>query len=197
MPDQEMDKSKRGFLVAATSVVGGIATGVAAVPFVGSMWPSERAKAGGAPVEADISKLAPGEMQIVEWRGKPVWIVRRTKDMLEGIEKNDPVVADPKSEVPLQPEYAKNEFRSIKPDIAVLVGVCSHLGCSPQLKPADAKADMGMTWNGGFYCPCHGSKFDFAGRVYKGVPAPVNLTVPPYKFVGDTKIVIGDDSKGA
>ncbi len=197
MPDQEMDKSKRGFLVAATSVVGGVAAGVAAVPFVGSMWPSERAKAGGAPVEADISKLAPGEMQIVEWRGKPVWIVRRTKEMLEGIEKNDQVVADPKSEVLLQPAYAKNEFRSIKPDIAVLVGVCSHLGCSPQLKPAEAKADMGMAWNGGFYCPCHGSKFDFAGRVYKGVPAPVNLTVPPYKFVGDAKIIIGDDSKGA
>ena len=197
MPDQEMDKSKRGFLVAATSVVGGVAPGVAAVPFVGSMWPSERAKAGGAPVEADISKLAPGEMQIVEWRGQPVWIIRRTKDMLESIEKNDEVVADPNSEVPKQPEYAKNEFRSIKPDIAVLVGVCSHLGCSPQLKPADSKADMGMAWNGGFYCPCHGSKFDYAGRVYKGVPAPVNLTVPPYKFVGDAKIIIGDDSKGA
>ena len=197
MADQEMDKGKRGFLVAATSVVGGVVTGVAAVPFVTSMWPSERAKAAGAPVEVDIGKLAPGEMQIVEWRGQPVWIIRRTPEMLESIKKNDDVVADPKSEVRKQPEYAKNEFRSIKPDVAVLIGVCSHLGCSPQLKSAESKADMGMTWNGGFYCPCHGSKFDFAGRVYKGVPAPVNLTVPDYKFVGDTKIVIGEETKGA
>ena len=197
MSEHGVDKGKRGFLVAATSVVGGVAAGAAAVPFAGSMWPSERAKAAGAPVEADISKLAPGDMQIIEWRGKPVWIVRRTKDMLEGIKRDNGIVADPDSKVPLQPDYARNEFRSIKPEIAVLVGVCSHLGCSPQLKSADAKSDMGMEWNGGFYCPCHGSKFDFAGRVYKGVPAPVNLTVPPYKFVGDTKIIIGDDSKGA
>ena len=197
MPDQEVDKSKRGFLVVATSVVGGVAAGAAAVPFVGSMFPSERAKAAGAPVEADISKLAPGEMQIVEWRGKPVFIIRRTKEMLEGIEKNNGVVADPKSEVPQQPDYAKNEFRSIKPDISVLVGVCTHLGCSPQPKSADAKGDMGMAWNGGFYCPCHGSKFDFAGRVFKGVPAPINLEVPKYKFAGDDKIIIGDDTKGA
>lgn len=197
MSDQEVDKGKRGFLIGATGVVGGIAAGATAVPFVGSMLPSERAKAAGAPVEADISKLAPGEMQIVEWRGKPVWIVNRTKEMLEGIKKSDAQVSDPKSEVPLQPEYAKNEYRSIKPEIAVIEGVCSHLGCSPQFKSVEAKGEMGMEWNGGFFCPCHGSKFDFAGRVFSGSPAPVNLKVPPYKFVGDNKVIIGDDSKGA
>ena len=197
MSDREVDKGKRGFLIAATSVVGGVATGVTAVPFAASMFPSERAKAAGAPVEVDISKLEPGQMQIEEWRGKPVWIVRRTKEMLEGIRKDDNLVADPKSEVPQQPDYAKNEYRSIKPEIAILLGVCTHLGCSPQFKSVEAKAEMGLEWNGGFYCPCHGSKFDFAGRVFKGVPAPTNLVVPPYKFAGDNKIIIGDDSKGA
>jgi len=197
MSDQDVDKGKRGFLVAATSVIGGVAAGAAAVPFAGSMLPSERAKAAGAPVDADISNLAPGEMQIVEWRGKPVWIIRRTPEMLDGIKKNGDRVSDPKSEVPVQPAYATNEFRSIKPEIAVLEGVCSHLGCSPVFKSIESKADMGQDWTGGFFCPCHGSKFDFAGRVFKGSPAPVNLQVPPYKFVGDAKIVIGDDSKGA
>ncbi|HEV8518978.1 MAG TPA: ubiquinol-cytochrome c reductase iron-sulfur subunit [Burkholderiales bacterium] len=197
MSEHGVNKGKRDFLVAATSVVGGIAAGATAVPFAGSMFPSERAKAAGAPVEADISKLAPGGMQIIEWRGKPVWIVRRTQEMLDSIQKDNNLVADPKSEVPQQPAYAKNEFRSIKPDIAVLIGVCTHLGCSPQFKSADAKGDMGMEWNGGFYCPCHGSKFDLAGRVFKGVPAPINLEVPQYKFVGDNKIIIGDDTKGA
>ena len=197
MSEHGVNKGKRDFLVVATSVVGGIAAGATAVPFAGSMFPSERAKAAGAPVEADISKLAPGGMQIIEWRGKPVWIVRRTQEMLDSIQKDNNLVADPKSEVPQQPAYAKNEFRSIKPDIAVLIGVCTHLGCSPQFKSADAKGDMGMEWNGGFYCPCHGSKFDLAGRVFKGVPAPINLEVPQYKFVGDNKIIIGDDTKGA
>jgi ubiquinol-cytochrome c reductase iron-sulfur subunit len=197
MSDQEVDKGKRGFLLAATGVVGGVAAVATATPFAGSMFPSERAKAAGAPVEADISKLAPGEMQIVEWRGKPVWILNRTKEMLDGIKKSDGGVSDPKSEVPEQPDYAKNEYRSIKPEIAVIVGVCTHLGCSPQFKSADAKSEMGMEWNGGFFCPCHGSKFDFAGRVFKGSPAPVNLAIPPYKFAGDGKVIIGDDSKGA
>jgi ubiquinol-cytochrome c reductase iron-sulfur subunit len=197
MSDQEVDQGKRGFLIGATGVVGGIAAAAAAVPFAGSMLPSERAKAAGAPVEVDIANLAPGEMKIVEWRGKPVWVVNRTKEMLDGITKSDPRVSDPKSNEPLQPEYAKNEFRSIKPEIAVLEGVCSHLGCSPQFKSEEAKGDMGQDWNGGFFCPCHGSKFDFAGRVFAGSPAPVNLKVPPYKFVGDAKIIIGDDSKGA
>jgi len=196
MSEHEVDKSKRGLLV-ATGVLGGVAGVAAAVPFVGSMFPSERAKAAGAPVEADISKLGPGEMQIVEWRGRPVWIVKRAKEMLEGIKKSDGKVSDPNSEVPQQPAYAKNEFRSIKPEIAVLEGVCTHLGCSPQFKSVEAKGDMGQDWNGGFFCPCHGSKFDFAGRVFAGSPAPKNLEVPKYKFVGDTKIVIGEDTKGA
>ncbi len=197
MSDQKVDRDKRGFLLAATGVVGGVAAAATAVPFAGSMFPSERAKAAGAPVEADISKLAPGEMQIVEWRGKPVWIVNRTKEMLDGIKKSDSRTSDPNSEVPQQPAYAKNEYRSIKPDIVVLEGVCTHLGCSPQYKSVEAKGDMGQDWNGGFFCPCHGSKFDFAGRVFQGSPAPTNLRVPPYKFVGDARIIIGDDTKGA
>ena len=196
MSDQEVDKSKRVFLI-GTGVVGGIAATAAAVPFAGSMLPSERAKAAGAPVEIDISQIAPGEMKIVEWRGKPVWVVNRTKEMLDGITKTNPKVSDPKSEVPQQPDYAKNEFRSIKPEISVLVGVCTHLGCSQQFKSVEAKGDMGQDWEGGFFCPCHGSKFDFAGRVLAGSPAPTNLVVPPYKFVGDGKVIIGDDSKGA
>ena len=195
MSEQGVDKGKRGFLVAATSVVGGVAVGATAVPFAGSMFPSERARAAGAPVEVDISTLAPGEMQIEEWRGKPVWIIRRTKEMLADIQKDDKLVTDPKSEVPQQPDYAKNEFRSIKPEIAVLEGVCSHLGCSPQFKSADAKGEMGMDWNGGFYCACHGSKFDLAGRVLKGSPAPLNLRVPPYIFLSETRLLIGADKK--
>ena len=194
--NKEMDAGRRN-LLAVTVTAGGAATVATAVPFAATMLPSERAKAMGAPVEADVSKMAPGEMQILEWRGKPVWIVRRTKEMLEGIKKSDANVADPKSEVPQQPDYAKNEFRSVKDEYAVLVGVCTHLGCSPQLKSSDAQAEMGADWGGGFYCPCHGSKFDFAGRVYKGVPAPTNLQVPPYTFLSDTKILIGDDKKGA
>lgn len=184
-------------LIVVTAAAGGACGVAAALPFAASMLPSERAKAMGAPVEADISALAPGDMQVIEWRGKPVWIIRRTKEMLASIKKDDGIVADPQSKVPQQPEYAKNEYRSIKEEIAVLVGVCTHLGCSPQLMPEEAKADMGADWNGGFYCPCHGSKFDFAGRVYKGVPAPINLEVPKYAFVSDTRIVIGEDKKGA
>ena len=184
-------------LIVVTAAAGGACGVAAALSFAASMLPSERAKAMGAPVEADISALAPGDMQVIEWRGKPVWIIRRTKEMLASIKKDDGIVADPQSKVPQQPEYAKNEYRSIKEEIAVLVGVCTHLGCSPQLKPEEAKADMGADWNGGFYCPCHGSKFDFAGRVYKGVPAPINLEVPKYAFVSDTRIVIGEDKKGA
>lgn len=192
----EMDGGRRS-LLAVTVTAGGVASVATALPFAATMLPSDRAKALGAPVEADIGSMAPGEMQILEWRGKPVWIVRRTKEMLEGIKKSDANVADPNSRVPQQPEYAKNEFRSIKEEFAVLVGVCTHLGCSPQMKTSDAQAEMGANWGGGFYCPCHGSKFDFAGRVYKGVPAPTNLEVPPYTYLSDSKILIGDDKKGA
>ena len=196
MSDEELDKEKRTF-IKATSVVGGIAAAGAAAPFIASMMPSERAKALGAPVEVDVSKLAEGELMRVEWRGKPVWIVRRTKDMLESIKRSEDKVTDPNLRVNQQPEYAKNENRSIKPEILVLEGVCTHLGCSPQFKPKETSSDMGTDWVGGFYCPCHGSKFDLAGRVYKGAPAPINLRVPPHTYLADATILIGDDKKGA
>ena len=193
---KKVDKTRRN-LVVATSVVGGAASVGAAVPFVTSMWPSERAKAAGAPVEVDISSVAPGELKVVEWRGKPVWVYRRTETMLESIKKSDPRVTDPKSQVPQQPAYAQNEFRSRKPGLMVVVGVCTHLGCSPKEKSASDTAEMGADWLGGFYCPCHGSKFDFAGRVYKGSPAPTNLVVPPYEYLSDSTLLIGSDKKGA
>lgn len=196
MSDNELDRGKRGFLV-ATSAVGGVAAVGAAAPFVASMFPSERAKALGAPVEVDIGKLVAGEMVRVEWRGKPVWVIKRTTEMLESIGKSDALVSDPKLEVEQQPEYAKNPGRSIKPDVLVLEGVCTHLGCSPQFKPKEASPEMGSDWVGGFYCACHGSKFDFAGRVYKGAPAPTNLKVPPHMYVADSTIIIGEDKKGA
>lgn len=194
---EKTDKGKRRFLVAATGVAGGVAAGAAAVPFVASMLPSERAKAAGAPVEVDISRLAPGERLTVEWRGKPVWIVHRTQQMLDTVKKNADKVADPESKKPMQPTYAKNEMRSIKPDYLVVVGICTHLGCSPVEKFQATAEAFDANWQGGFYCPCHGSLFDLAGRVYKNKPAPDNLEVPPYKFLSDTRILIGDDSKGA
>jgi ubiquinol-cytochrome c reductase iron-sulfur subunit len=202
MPDKELDEGKRRLLIAATGVAGGVATVATAVPFVASMLPSERAKAAGAPVEADIGALGAGEKLTVEWRGQPVWIVRRTKEMLDSIKSSDDKVADPKSARKpgeLTPEYARNEFRSRadKSEILVVVGICSHLGCSPQDKFRAGPEAFEADWRGGFYCPCHGSLFDLAGRVYKNKPAPDNLKVPPYKYLSDTKILIGDDSKGA
>jgi len=196
MSEKKIDNTRRNLIVATTAVAGAAGAGVA-VPFVWSWWPSERAKAAGAPVEADISTLAPGELQVVEWRGKPVWIMRRTKEMLEAVRKSDDKVTDPKSDELLQPAYAKNENRSIKPEFLVLVGICSHLGCSPQQKTAEAKAEMGADWAGGFLCACHGSKFDLAGRVYKGAPAPINLEVPPHAYLSETRLLIGEDKKGA
>jgi ubiquinol-cytochrome c reductase iron-sulfur subunit len=196
MSEKKIDNARRNLIVATSAVAGAAGAGVA-VPFAWSWWPSERAKAAGAPVEADISNIVPGELAVVEWRGKPVWILRRTKEMLAAVKKADDKVTDPNSEVAAQPDYAKNENRSIKPEFLVLVGICSHLGCSPQAMPADAKAQMGQDWEGGFLCPCHGSKFDLAGRVYKGSPAPINLEVPPYAYLSDSKLLIGDDSKGA
>jgi len=193
--DDKVDCGRRRLIV-ATAAVGGVAGAAAAVPFLASFAPSERAKAAGAPVEADISKLAPGEMMTVEWRGKPVWIIRRTKEMLDGLKKLDAKLADPKSNKPMQPEYAKNEHRSIKPEYLVAVGICTHLGCSPTEKFNPATA-IEPDWQGGFFCPCHGSTFDLAGRVYSSKPAPDNLEIPPHKYLSDAKIVIGDDSKGA
>jgi ubiquinol-cytochrome c reductase iron-sulfur subunit len=193
---QKIDTTRRN-LVVATSVAGGAAAVGVAVPFVASMMPSERAKAAGAPVEIDISTIAPGEMRVFEWRGKPVWVIRRTQAMLDSLKKVAGGLTDPASRSSTQPEYAKNENRSLKPDVMVMEGVCTHLGCSPQMKPADAKAEMGEQWEGGFYCACHGSKFDLAGRVFRGAPAPTNLVVPPYTFLSDSKLLIGDDKKGA
>ena len=191
-----VDCGRRRLLV-ATSAVGGVAGIAAAVPFVASMLPSERAKSAGAPVEADISKLAPGQMMTVEWRGKPVWIIHRSPEQLESLKKTDSQVSDPKSDRPNQPEYAKNETRSIKPEYMVAVGICTHLGCSPTEKfSTGAASGIDADWPGGFLCPCHGSTFDLAGRVYKNKPAPDNLVVPPYKFESDTKLVIGIGQDG-
>jgi ubiquinol-cytochrome c reductase iron-sulfur subunit len=199
MAEQEkMDKTRRN-LVIATSAVGGAAAVGAAVPFVASMFPSERARAAGAPVEVDLSRIAPGEMAVVEWRGKPVWVIRRTKEMIDSLKSAEARLSDPASKSSEQPKYAENPHRSEKPDLMVMEGVCTHLGCSPQLKNAEAKGEMGADWAGGFYCPCHGSKFDYAGRVFRGAPAPLNLKVPPYTIVSEGKLVIGEDkeTKGA
>jgi ubiquinol-cytochrome c reductase iron-sulfur subunit len=199
MNDQKkVDKTRRNLLV-ATSAVGGAAGVGAAVPFAASMWPSDRAKAAGAPVEVDLAKIAPGSIEIIEWRGKPVWVIRRTQEMLASLKTVTGKLSDPGSKSSEQPKYAENEYRSAKPEIMVMEGVCTHLGCSPQLKAADAKAEMGADWGGGFYCPCHGSKFDLAGRVFRGAPAPTNLKVPPYTFVSENRLVIGEDQdkKGA
>lgn len=198
MADSNVDRGKRRFLVAATSAMGGVAGVAVAVPFVMSMTPSARARAAGAPVEVDISNVEPGMMITIEWRGKPVWIVHRTPEMLASLPKIDAAMADPKSSAPMQPDYARNEGRSIKPEYLVLVGICTHLGCSPSEKlAAGADGGMGSDWPGGFFCPCHGSKFDLAGRVYKGAPAPNNLEVPPYVYLSDTRLIVGSDSKGA
>jgi ubiquinol-cytochrome c reductase iron-sulfur subunit len=192
----EIDEGKRRFLIGATSVVGGIGGVAAAYPFVMSMFPSERARAAGAPIEQDIAKLEPGQQITLEWRGKVVWVINRTKPMLESLPKLDARVADPNSEVPQQPPYCKNEHRSIKPEYLVMVGICTHLGCSPTYRPEVAPGDLGPDWLGGFFCPCHQSKFDLAGRVYKGVPAPTNLVVPPHKYLSDTVIVVGVGQDG-
>ena len=193
--DQKMDSSRRTLLL-ATSAAGGAAAVATAVPFVASLTPSERAKAAGAPVEVDVSKLAPGEMMTVEWRGKPVWILRRTPEMLASLDKTDEKVTDPMSEEPQQPDYAANKHRSINPEYLVAVGICTHLGCSPTDKFKEgAESGMGADWPGGFLCPCHGSLFDLAGRVYKSMPAPTNLEVPPHHYLADTTILGGEDGK--
>lgn len=193
--EKKVDCGRRN-LVIATAAVGGVATVATAVPFLASMSPSERAKAAGAPVEAEIGKLAPGEMMRVEWRGKPVWIIHRTREMLEAIEKNADKVSDAVSRRPQQPEYARNAFRSIKPEYLVVVGICTHLGCSPTDKfKTGAESGIAPDWPGGFICPCHGSLFDLAGRVYKNMPAPDNLEVPPHYYLSDTRILIGEDKK--
>ena len=195
---QKVDTSKRKFLIAATSAVGGVAAAGVAVPLVMSMMPSARAKAAGAPVEVDISKIEPGAILTVEWQGKPVWIVNRSKEMLDLLGKHDDKLGDPQSEQPQQPAYCKNATRSIKPEILVAVGICTHLGCSPTFRKDIGAADLGgADWPGGFFCPCHGSTFDLAARVFKNVPAPTNLKIPPHQYLSDAKLLIGVDVKGA
>jgi ubiquinol-cytochrome c reductase iron-sulfur subunit len=180
-------------LTAATTVIGGVGVGFALVPFISSMEPSAKARAAGAPVRADISKIELGQMIRVKWRGKPIWVVNRTKDMLDVLPTLDSELRDPDSLEPQQPPYAQNGYRSIKPEYLVLIGICTHLGCSPTYRPDVAPADLGKDWKGGFFCPCHGSRFDLAGRVFKGVPAPLNLVVPPYRYLSDTEIEVGND----
>jgi ubiquinol-cytochrome c reductase iron-sulfur subunit len=195
-PPSAVDLEKREFLIKATACTGAIGAAAVAVPFVGSMLPSERAKAAGAPVEVDISKLQANSIMTVEWRGKPVWIIKRTDEQTAQLARHDDKLSDPMGDVTSQqPEYCKNEHRSIKPNVSVVVGICTHLGCSPSEKMAKG-GDMGDSWDGGFFCPCHGSKFDLAGRVYKGSPAPINLVVPPHKYLTDNSLLIGVDDKG-
>ena len=191
------DTSRRKFLVGATSALSVIGAIGIATPFVASWKPSAKAKAAGAPVKVDISKIRPGEQIRAEWRGKPVFVLRRTPEMLESLKANTDRVADPKSEKPQQPSYATNEGRSINPEIAVLVGICTHLGCSPQFRPEVGASDLGDDWLGGYFCPCHGSSFDLAGRVYKSVPAPTNLVVPPHSYESDNVLIIGVDEETA
>ena len=200
MSNQGVNKGRRQFLTAATSVVGAAGVVGVAVPFVASWNPSAKAKAAGAPVKADISKLEPGQMVVVEWRGKPVYVVRRTQETLDALSTPAlvDVLRDPESAESAQPAYVAGAARSIKPEFLVLVGLCTHRGCAPKYRPDVGATDLGGDdWLGGFFCPCHGSKFDLAGRVYKGVPAPLNLEVPPHNFESDRVLVIGVDQETA
>ena len=197
MSAEGVDLKKRRFLTAATSVVGAVGVGFALVPFIASMQPSAKAKALGAPAEADISKLEPGQILRVKWRGQPVWVVYRTPENLKDLDSLTPELLDPDSTAPQQPPYCKNPYRSRKPQYLVAIGICTHLGCSPTYRPDVAPPDLGASWKGGFFCPCHGSRFDLAGRVFKGVPAPKNLVIPPYRFLSDTLILVGDDGGAA
>jgi len=194
MSEQGVDRSKRQFLTTALTVVGAVGTGYIAVPFLSQMQPSTKAKAAGAPVEIDISKLEAGQLVRAEWRGKPLWVLNRTPEVLEILASDIEKLSDPTSVNSEQPENAKNEFRSIKPEIFIAVGLCTHLGCSPTFRPEIAPNDLGEDWKGGFFCPCHGSGFDLAGRVVSGVPAPTNLVVPPHRYITDTLILIGESA---
>ena len=198
MSTDTVDVARRRFLVNSTTVVGAVGAGFVCVPFLASWMPSERAKNAGAPVEADISRLEEGRMMTVEWQSKPVWIVRRSEKHLADLETMADRLGDPNSDnVSQQPEYAQNATRSRKPEVLVLVGICTHLGCSPTFRPEIGPVDLGSDWLGGFFCPCHSSKFDMAGRVFQGVPAPTNLVVPPHYYVTDTTILVGQDGETA
>lgn len=188
------DKKRRQFLVGFTTLMAGIGAVFASIPFIASWLPSARARAAGAPVEVDLTGIEPGNLLTVEWRGKPVWIIHRTEKMISALDNDSITVKlrDPKSLVEQQPVYAKNQYRSIKPEYLVLIGICTHLGCAPTYRPYIN--ELGPDWPGGFYCPCHGSTFDLAGRVFKGVPAPINLEVPPYYYANSHTIVIGEEA---
>lgn len=195
MTEHVVDASRRKMLTTSASAVGAVGVAVTLWPFVSTMGPSARALAAGAPVEVDLSKLEVGQKIQVEWRRKPVWIVRRSEQMLSSLKNTEALVRDPNSEVvSMQPAFAQNQTRSLKPEYLVLVGICTHLGCSPTFRPELAPEDLGPKWEGGFYCPCHGSKFDISGRVYKDVPANKNLEVPPYAYISENVIVIGQES---
>ena len=194
MDNHEINQGRRRFLVLTTAGAGGLAAAGVAAPFVASWFPSEKAKAAGAPIEIDVSKIESGQMLTAEWQGKPIWVVNRTDQQLKDLKGLNGVLTDPNSEVNHQPEDCKNETRSIKPNVLVAIGICTHLGCSPTYRPDIAPADLGAEWKGGFFCPCHGSKFDIAGRVYAGAPAPTNLVVPPPKYLSDTTILVGDET---
>jgi len=190
-----IDTNRRRFLTTTATVVGGAGAVATSIPFISTLSPSAKTKAIGAPVEVEIGDLQPGELKIVLWQGKPVWILRRDETTLEGIKSLDADVRDPSSEEQQQPEYAKNEYRSVKSEYLIVIGLCTHLGCSPTFVEAEDGASHNLSgWKGGFFCPCHGSRFDLAGRVFKGVPAPRNLVVPPHTYLNDTKVLIGDDS---
>ena len=197
MSNGDVSQGRRRFLIGATSVVGGVGVVGAAVPFVASWNPSAKAEAAGAPVTVNISKIEPGQQITVEWRGKPVWIIRRTEEMLANIEKLNDAVKDPMSEAPQQPSYIQGPLRAIKPEFGVYVGLCTHLGCVPSYRPEVAPADLGENWLGGLFCPCPGSRYDMAGRVYEAQPAPLNLEVPPYRFDDDVTMTIGLDPEAA
>lgn len=198
MSNDAVDQGRRRLLIGATSVVGAVGAVGVAVPFVASWNPSAKARAAGAPATADLSKLEPGQQMTVEWRGKPVWIVRRTPEMLANLEEVASRLADPESKVASQqPSYAQNAARSIKEEYLIVIGICTHLGCSPTYRPEVAAADLGADWVGGFFCPCHGSRFDLSGRVFRSQPAPTNLEVPPHSYIDDSTVIIGVDEENA
>jgi ubiquinol-cytochrome c reductase iron-sulfur subunit len=197
MSNESVDGTRRRFLTAATSAVGAVGAAAVVWPFLASLKPSAKAQALGAPVIADISKIEPGMRSTYLWRGQPMWVIRRTPEMLEGMKKITGDLLDPESKTPQQPAYAQNETRAQKPEYMVMKGVCTHLGCSPTFRPDTPAPEIAPDWQGGFFCPCHGSKFDLAGRVYKGVPAPLNMVVPPHRYESDAIVVIGEDPKAA
>ncbi len=197
MNENDIDLEKRRFLTQTAAVLGAAGAAFAAVPFVSYLKPSAKTLEAARPIEVDITKLEPGQMIRVEWRGQPIWVLKRTEQMLATLSELEPLLRDPDSDESIQPANCKNRHRSIKPEVFVAVGICTHLGCSPTYRPEVAPPDLGKRWLGGFFCPCHGSRFDLAGRVYKKVPAPTNLVVPPYRYATDTRIIVGEEQQEA